>query len=601
MNQSLLPIVIPLFPIIAGLLLYFLTEYINPGIREKVAFFTTGLTLIMVGAMYPAIAGGNVLESGINLFSMPLTITFRVDTLDFFMTLLSAFLWFIATIYSPGYLAHSHARNRYYAFLLLAQGGCLGIFLTGDLLGLFVFFEFMAITTYVLIAHEEDSYALFAGAKYLYMTVAAGLSVFFGMIITYYLAGSLSLAGSGLITEPSYLSFLAFIGFIIGFGIKAGMFPVHVWLPDAHPAAPAPASALLSGVMIKTGAYGLIRVFMNVYSTEFFEKAPDYLNGISWENILTTIATITILLGSALAIQQDGLKRRLAYSSIAQIGYILLGISLLTETAMVGAVYHIFTHAFMKGCLFLCAGLIIEETGKKNISQMRGIGYRMPVTMLCFTFASLSMVGIPPFNGFISKWNLCMGALEIDRPFFVALLIVSSLLNSIYYFPVVVNAFFTTAKDPAHGNDAHGGAAHAAAGASHTHGGGHAAGHEAEQGAGHGNGGHGTGHGPGHKPKLSAETHHTSSVHGAGHGDGGHGAGHGSKQGEHNSSHDSSHGGHGGGHDGHGSGAGKMVFPEAPWGMVIPTAILALGCIVFALAPVNWPLEMVKIIAASLF
>lgn len=513
-EYSILPVIISLFPILSGIFLISGAKYIEDKIGEILAIACTAITVLLVASMYPSISAGGILESSFNLFSVPLPITFRVDTLDFFMALLSAFLWFIATVYTPGYLAHhAHARNRYYSFLLLALGGCLGIFLTGDLLGLFIFFEFMAITTYVLIAHEEDTYAMFAGAKYLYLTVAAGLSVFFGLIITYYIAGSITFDQTGIISEASPLAFIAFVAFLLGFGIKAGMFPVHVWLPDAHPAAPAPASALLSGIMIKTGAFGLIRIFMNIFSPDFFASTPEYLAGISWENILTVIATITILLGSALAILQDGLKRRLAYSSIAQIGYILLGISLLTQTAMVGALYHIFTHAFMKGCLFLCAGLIIVQTGKKNISEMRGIGLKMPITMLCFTFASLSMVGIPPFNGFISKWQLCMGALEVDRPFFVALLIISSLLNSIYYFPIVINAFFS-------------------------------------------------------KDTSSGEKHH---------------------------------GEHGGTHEEVKAEPKPSVTPEAPWGMVIPTAILAIGCVIFALTPVNWPLEIVKSIAQTLF
>ncbi len=519
-EYSILPVVISLFPIITGLSLFFVAEYIDQKMREILAIACTAITVLLVASMYPVISAGGILETSFNLFSVPLPITFRVDTLDFFMALVASFLWLIATIYTPRYLAHhAHALSRYYSFLLLALGGCLGIFLTGDLLGLFIFFEFMAITTYVLIAHEEDAYAMFAGAKYLYLTVAAGLCVFFGLIITYYIAGSVSFDQTGIITEVSSYSFIAFIAFLIGFGIKAGMFPVHVWLPDAHPAAPAPASALLSGVMIKTGAYGLIRVFMNIFSPEFFASTPDYLAGISWEAILTVIATITILLGSALAILQDGLKRRLAYSSIAQIGYILLGISLLTQTAMVGAIYHIFTHAFMKGCLFLCAGLIIVQTGKKNISEMRGIGLKMPITMLCFTFASLSMVGIPPFNGFISKWQLAIGALEVDRPFFVALLIVSSLLNSIYYFPIIVNAFF--ARDSSADED-------------HHHG----------------------------EPYVEEVEH-----------------GHGEEKAVTKTS----------------------LQREAPWGMLVPTVILAIGCVIFALTPVNWPLELAKSIAQTLF
>ena len=520
MNESsIVPALATLFPIVAGLSLFYIAEYINLRMREIIAIGTCAITFILIASLYPTIAGGGIVESSLRFFAAPLPVYFRMDGLDFFLAAIASFLWLITTIYSPGYLGkHPHARSRYYSFLLMALGGCIGVFSTGNLLGLFIFFEFMAITTYVLIAHEEDVYAMFAANKYLYLTIAAGLAVFFGMIIVYFDAGTVSFSDTKIVSEVSGYAFIAFLAFLLGFGIKAGMFPVHVWLPDAHPAAPAPASALLSGVMIKTGAYGLIRVFMNIFSPEFFAVSGTYLSGINWADIVTVIATITILLGSALAILQDGLKRRLAYSSIAQIGYILLGISLLSETALVGSIYHIFTHAFMKGCLFLCAGLIIVQTGKKNISQLRGIGFKMPITMLCFTIASLSMVGIPPFNGFISKWQLCMGALAVDRPFFVALLIVSSLLNSIYYFPIVINAFFS--KD------------------------------------------------------LSGED---------GHGDHGH----------HGSDHHDSHPAHN---------EGKKGFQlEAPWSMLIPTIILAVGCFIFALTPVNWPLELAKSIAQSLF
>jgi multicomponent Na+:H+ antiporter subunit D len=504
---SNLPAWAALLPICGGLVLYFVTTYLNVRYREILAVSISALTLLLVAAMYPAIRDGQVLEAGYRLFELPLSITFRVDSLGFFMALLSSFLWLLAVIYSKGYLAHSHARDRFYAFLLLAQGGCTGVMVTGDLLGLFIFFEFMAITTYVLIAHEEDSYSLFAGAKYLYLTVVGGLGIFFGLVVTYYLAGSVSFGvPGGLITEPSSYALYAFIGFLIGFGIKAGMFPLHVWLPDAHPAAPAPASALLSGIMIKTGAYGLIRVFHEIYSAEFFAAA-------NWEVIVLVLASVTILLGSALAILQDNLKRRLAYSSIAQIGYILLGIALLSERSMVGAVYHIFTHAFMKGCLFLCAGAIIVQTGKKNISEMGGIGFKMPLTMICFTLASLSMVGIPPFNGFISKWQLSLAALELGKPEFVALLIISSLLNAVYYFPIIIAAFFNRKSEDSHGaHDSHG-------------------------------------HGAQAEPAL----------------------------------------------------ARPSLVNEAPPGMLIPTAILAVGCFIFALMPVNWPLEMAKTVANTLF
>lgn len=503
---SSLPALAALLPILGGLVFYFLTRNVGNRSRERIAIAISTLPLILVVLMYPAIKDGHVLEAGYRLFQLPLSITFRVDSLGFFLALLASFLWLLATVYSPRYLTHSHAHTRYYTFMLLAQGGCIGVFVTGDLLGLFLFFEFMAISTYVLIAHEEDSYSMFAGAKYLYMTVAGGLAVFFGLLTTYYLSGSVAFAQpGGLIAESSNYALLAFIAFIIGFGIKAGMFPLHVWLPDAHPAAPAPASALLSGIMIKTGAYGLIRVFMDIYSPEFFSR-------VNWNTWILVLASITILLGSALAIMQDNLKRRLAYSSIAQIGYILLGIALVNERAMLGAVYHIFTHAFMKGCLFLCAGAIIVQTGKKNISEMGGLGYRMPLTMICFTIASLSMVGIPPFNGFISKWQLSLASLEAGMPVFVALLIISSLLNAVYYFPIVVAAFF---------------------------------GHKKQEKS-------------GVKKIRRGEDRETSVV----------------KPG---------------------------LAEEAPGSMLIPTAILAAGCFIFSITPVNWPFEFIHTLAQTLF
>jgi multicomponent Na+:H+ antiporter subunit D len=228
---------------------------------------------------------------------------------------------------------------------------------------------------------------------------------------------------------------MGMFAFMAGFGVKAGMFPVHIWLPDAHPAAPAPVSALLSGCSIKCGIYGIIRVMHSIYGL-------DVTRAVSFDKVLLVSAVITILLGSSLALQQDHLKRRLAYSSVAQIGYVLLGISLLSERAMFGALFHVFSHALMKGALFLCAGDIIVQTGNKYISKMKGIGYKMPVTMISFAIASLTMVGIPPFNAFISKWNLAMASLETGRPLLVGVLLVSSLLNALYYFPIVINAFF---------------------------------------------------------------------------------------------------------------------------------------------------------------
>ena len=435
---SSLPALIILVPFIASIIVYFLTRY-RVRLGEYFALGTIAVMFVAIFSMYGTVNAGNVIFSRFEFFAIPFSIYFRMDMLSFYLSLLIAFLWFVSTLHSVGYMAKEHAHERYYCFLLLALGGCMGTVFAGDLLGLFVFFEIMALASYVLVAHEEHTYAMFAGAKYLFMSIGAGLAIFLGLVITYQLAGTLTLDGFGLIQEVSTFSLVAFIGFLLGFGIKAGIFPVHIWLPDAHPAAPSPVSALLSGVMIKVGAYGLIRVFYQVYGFE-------YIRALGWDQIALVLSTITILLGSALALLQDDLKRRLAYSSIAQIGYIVLGISLLSERAFTGALYHIFSHAFMKGCLFMIAGALIVKAGERRISYLGGIGRKMPITMIAFTLCSLSMVGIPPFNGFISKWQLSLGALDIGQPFYVGLLIVSSLLNSAYYFPIVVTAFFGTPK-----------------------------------------------------------------------------------------------------------------------------------------------------------
>ncbi|MDW7739948.1 MAG: proton-conducting transporter membrane subunit [Bacillota bacterium] len=508
--HTFLPAIIIFVPIIAGIALFLFPNKLYPY-KEYICIGVTGLFFVLVLSMYPAIKNGNILLGIFQYFSFPLSISFKVDPVTIFLGIFFSFVWFMAACFSPGYMSHEHKKERYYAFFLMAEGGCMGTIFAGDLLGLFLFFEFMALTTYVLIAHEETPVTMFAGAKYLYMTVGGGLSVFFGLLITFYLTGTVTFTRPGLITEASPLATAAFVGFMIGFGLKAGMFPVHVWLPDAHPAAPSPVSAALSGIMLKTGIYGMIRVVFNIYN-------PEFIASVNWDTVMLVFAGITILLGSAMALLQDDLKRRLAYSSIAQIGYIAMGIFLLNESGMAGGLYHLFTHAFMKGLLFLCAGAIIVQTGIRNISQMKGIGLKMPLTMTFFTIASVTMVGIPPFNGFISKWQLSIASLEAGQPIFVAILIISSLLNAAYYFPIVITAFFPGEKSGHHG-DSHG----------------------EEDDSGH----------------LKSDS-------------------------------------------------GSLIkngirWQEAPWHMLVPMGLLAVGCVAFALMPFNWPWDLALAAAKSLF
>jgi multicomponent Na+:H+ antiporter subunit D len=431
--MDFLPVLSVVVPFVFALLMLIFGSK-SEAIIKVLALVGSALSFAATVAMLPALSAGRTLGSSSSFLSFPLAISFRADGMSIYFAIIFSFCFLLAIIYSFGYLGHGHAKLRYYALMLIVQGSIAGVVMAASLFGLFLFFEMMAVLSYLLVIHEEDENAMLAGSKYLFMTVVGGLGIFLGVCVTYFIAGRLDFVSGGYVTA-SPLVMYALFAFLVGFGLKAGMFPLHIWLPDAHPAAPAPVSALLSGCMIKTGAYGFIRIMHYVFTEEA-------IHSVSYDKVLLWLAVITILLGSAMALQQDHLKRRLAYSSVAQIGYVLLGIALLSERALLGALFHIFSHALMKGALFLCAGAIITQTGKKKISEMRGIGYEMPVTMVAFTLAAVTMVGIPPFNAFISKWHLAQASLDNGQGVLVAVLMVSSLLNALYYFPIVVNAFF---------------------------------------------------------------------------------------------------------------------------------------------------------------
>jgi len=427
-------VVIVALPVVMTPVLMYICR-ISDRLRNGLAILTAAATFILTLLLYPFIRDGGVVQQSLFEILPNLEISIHLDILSFSLAALASFIWLLCTIYSIDYMAKEHACSRYYPVLIFTLGACQGIFFAGDLFSLFVFFELMSIIAYILIIHEQTEEALKAGYKYLVMTIIGGLALFFGIIIVFEIGGTVSLGVGVIIGEPSLLALIAFICFLIGFGMKAGMFPLHVWLPDAHPVAPSPASALLSGVMLKTGAYGLIRVVFHVYSV-------DLLRSSGWNNILAILAVITILLGSAVALTQTDIKRRLAYSSISQLGYVLLGLSILNNNALTGAVFHIFSHAFMKSALFLAAGAIIWKTGIRNINDMKGLGRLMPVTMGSFSLAALAMIGIPPLNGFLSKWTLALGALDAGMPGYVMVLLISSLLNALYYLPIIIPAFF---------------------------------------------------------------------------------------------------------------------------------------------------------------
>jgi multicomponent Na+:H+ antiporter subunit D len=445
--NSWIPGAIAFLPLLATIGVFVLGDQ-RAQLRDGLVVMTSAAVLALAAAMYPAISAGHVLVSRIMELAPSLTMIFRVDVFGFYVTLIAAAVWFLVTIYCLGYMEGEHAQTRFYAFFLLTLSGALGSFMASDLFTLFMFFELMSLPAYVLVIHEQTPQAMRAGVKYLFMTIAGSLAFFFGLVAIQGMTGSLDLNQVGKITEAGPLATGAFIAFVIAFGMKAGMVPLHVWLSDAHPVAPSPASALLSGVMLKTGAYGLFRVIYGIYGAEFFRAA-------GWSTWLQIVAAITILLGSAVAITQTDLKRRLAYSSIGQMGYILLAMGLMTERAMVGGVYHIFAHAVVKSCLFLSAGSIIRQTGLRDVRDFGGLGYRMPLTMACFTMCALTIAGIPPMNGFVSEWALMQGAFDAGLSGYAVVLMLSALMNAVYYFTIVITAYFSKPRHAEHVGEMH--------------------------------------------------------------------------------------------------------------------------------------------------
>lgn len=385
-------------------------------LRNLAAAFTGGGAFILCGLLLLKTAQGPV------IFSRPLFmgigLHFKVDLFGALFAFFSALIWFLAILYSWGYMSHQQARTRYYIFLILTLGGCLGVFLAGDLFSLFLFFEMMSLTSYVLVIHNETEEAMHAGRNYLYFSIIGGLFLLTGILLLYSSTGTISLAPQLELLERSgpvryYIAALM----IAGFGIKAGMLPVHVWLPRAHPVAPSPASALLSGIMIKVGAYGIIRVFNLVLTPAEPEPGAWQFTGAAGYLIIW-IAAATMLFGALMALFQSNMKRLLAYSSISQMGYILLGVGCAAYLGYGGTIgftaftYHILNHAFFKSGLFLMAGAIYARTGEEEITRLGGLARSSPVTAAAFFTAAAGLAGFPGFNGYISKTLLHHAVVE---------------------------------------------------------------------------------------------------------------------------------------------------------------------------------------------
>ena len=389
----------------------------------------------------------NVQQHGPVLYHMggwppPWGIEFKADPLRLYMVLvvLSVSLWiFFYAVHDLQHELKIEVIGWYYTLYTVLVGAMAGMALTNDLFNLFVLMEICTITACAIISIKEDRACLEASFKYLILSAMGTGCFLLGVAMLYMVTGYLNYSflqaalPEALATYPLNI-FTAAALFIVAFGTKAALFPLHVWLLDAHASAPSPSSAMLSGLVIKIYAF----VFMLI----LYEVFPHYLlEQILLADIVLWLAAFGVIFGSVYAMLQSDLKKMLAYSSIGQIAYIFMGIGLDHNLALVGGLYHIMVHAFTKATLFMAAGVIIYATGVRQIKDLASIGRILPLTMLAFTIGSASMIGLPGTGGLISKWYLALGALESGRPVFVLVILAGSLLNAIYYMPIVINAF----------------------------------------------------------------------------------------------------------------------------------------------------------------
>ncbi len=402
------------------------------------------LKLSIVMSMLPGALKGVVYTFDLVQFTPGVGLAFRADALGMFFSVVSSTLWLFTTIYAIGYMEREPNRRRFFGFFALCVSTTVGVAFAENLLTMFLFYESLTICTYPLVIHEETPEAMRAGRKYLAYTLTGGAFVLLGSIWTYQLAGTMTLSQPGILSIEAGRTTLTalFVCLIAGFGVKAAIMPLHGWLPSAM-VAPTPVSALLHAVaVVKVGAFGVLRVIYNVFGVALLRE----LGVCNW---LAALAAFTILAASVIAIFQDNLKRRLAFSTVSQLSYIVLGAALLTPLAATAAIVHIANQAFSKITMFFVAGAIQRTTGKTTVHELAGIGYRMPYTMGAFTVAALSFIGVPLFAGFVTKWYLSLGALEADAWWYVIVMLTSSLLNAAYWLPIVYTAFF---KAPAGGH-----------------------------------------------------------------------------------------------------------------------------------------------------
>lgn len=426
----------------------------RPNLRDGASLVAGVVKLVLVISLVPLVTAGKVVVVTLAQVLPGLPIQFRVDGLGLLFALVASGLWIVTTLYAMGYMRglDEHSQTRFYSFFAVSLSATLGVAFAGNLLTLYLFYELLSLATWPLVTHHGDAEGRSGGRTYLAYLLGSSIGLALPALIFCYMrsGGNMDFSATGFLAGKvsAVEGTVVLLMFTYGFA-KAGLMPLHSWLPAAM-VAPTPVSALLHAVaVVKVGVFCVIRVFTGVFGIEF-------LRGIPGAQIVAALAGITIVVSSLVALSQDNLKRRLAFSTIGQLSYIIMGVALLSDNGTVGSIMHIATHAFGKITLFFCAGAIYVATGKKYVSQMGGLGRRMPWTMGAFLVASLSIIGLPPGGGAWSKWYLLLGTLDAGAWWLAAALVASTLLNIGYLLPVAVNAFFGKAAE---GDDEVGGEA----------------------------------------------------------------------------------------------------------------------------------------------
>ncbi|MCW7753300.1 monovalent cation/H+ antiporter subunit D family protein [Desulfobotulus sp. H1] len=437
-SKILLPVLLPMLTALAVM-----ASGSRPNLREAWSLTGAVLTFISVALLVPhLLAGGSY---SFTLFELwpGISVTFQVDGLGLLFAGTASFLWILASIYCVGYMRglNEHAQTRFYVCYAVSVGAAMGGAFSGSLFTLYLFYEIVSIFTYPLVMHHQDEEGYEGAQKYIvYLMFTSKAFLLPAMAIIYVQCGTLDFAAgdiaSGIFPGDAsrFMVVTSYILLFFGFA-KAGIMPLHSWLPSAM-VAPTPVSALLHAVVVvKIGVFSICRIMLSVFGV-------DLLADTGLGLITAYFVSFTIIMASVIALTKTNLKARLAYSTVSQLSYIILGVALLTPNGITGGLIHIANHGFAKITLFFAAGCIFVATQKKDIREMAGLGFAMPLTMLAFSLASLSMIGVPPVSGFVSKWYLALGTMDINNLILLTVLMVSSLLNAGYFVPVILTAFF---------------------------------------------------------------------------------------------------------------------------------------------------------------